>query len=114
MIVGFPPTSMLGLIGKYVEMEFEVEGAYPEQVMVTWYKDGSPLNINNTRYHFSPDYLTLTISLISYTDEGQYTITVHNDAGSNSIGTMLKVEGERNHCMQRIISIPDFRSTGYQ
>ena len=80
------------MLNEGVAVVFQVTEGYPDYT-VTWSKDGSLLKTNNSRYTFSPDQLILTIYPLSYDDEGQYNVTVVNEAGSDSAVVSLSVEG---------------------
>ena len=66
---------------------------------ITWIHqtvDGSFSDITNSssqRFTFSPDRLSLTISELMKSDEGIYTLTAANQAGSNSSFIVLNIEG---------------------
>ena len=50
------------------------------------------LSNSSEHYHLSPDLLTLTISNVSFTDEGKYQVMVSTTAGADSTEITVNVE----------------------
>ena len=67
------------------------------QWMYTTEKDSEILNTSfpaNSRYNFSDDLLSLTITNLQEVDEGNYTLMATNDAGNNSATYNIAVYGK--------------------
>ena len=70
---------------------------------IRWLFNNTPINNRSIslydQYSFSSDLLTLTISNIQHSDEGNYTMVATNRAGTDSDTVFLEVEGKKVHIM---------------
>ncbi|XP_076666422.1 obscurin isoform X4 [Andrena cerasifolii] len=90
------PDEVIVMIRRAGQLTARVTGVpYPE---IKWYKDWKPLTTSSRiRIEFSePDTSTITISDVIVKDEGLYSISARNVAGSISCSVMLHVE-ENEH-----------------
>ena len=93
--------SALGVVYRKISFEFVILRASPQvsPANIKWtFNDtnGSSRDITNTtdgRLKFSDNMQQLTISNISMSDEGRYTLTATNPAGEGSGVVSLNVEG---------------------
>ena len=90
----------LGVVNNSVLLQFAISEDFPKVQIsnIFWTFNGSILNnLTNTltdlRYNFSGNLLNLTISLLQHRDEGVYTLTASNEAGTNSSSINLQIEG---------------------
>ena len=61
---------------------------------IVWTFNGTKLNFNNSsRLTFSADRRSLTISRLNLSDEGLFTMTASNPAGSDTASIFVDVEG---------------------
>ena len=61
---------------------------------IVWTFNGTKLNFNNSsRLTFSADRRSLTISRLNLSDEGFFTMTASNPAGSDTASIFVDVEG---------------------
>ena len=79
--------------------------------MYTTEKGSEILNTSfpaNSRYNFSDDLLSLTITNLQETDEGNYTLMATNDAGNSSATYNLAAYSKNIICMQLHYVMDDF------
>lgn len=104
-----PPTALpnvagaatTAIAGRSVTITFFISEDYPPVLAsaITWQFTNSSGTTSistavDSRYTFSVDQLSLTISNISLTDEGSYKLLASNHAGNNSASAMLTVYSE--------------------
>ena len=83
-------------------LNFTVVDDFPQVQLqnIVWRFNNTVLNNltmpSDSRYRFSNDLLVLTISDLQHRDEGVYTITVTNEAGTNSSSIDIEIEGKAN------------------
>ena len=78
-----------------VTLSFEVMDAIPPVQLssMNWIGEGfRNLSLDNPRFYFSDDFTSLTIFPVDLSDEGTYTLTVTNVAGTDSASIELDVE----------------------
>ena len=61
---------------------------------IEWVFNGTALSDSVSRYSFSSDRLSLTVSALTHSDEGLYTLTATNEAGLGSASLILNIEGK--------------------
>ena len=89
----------LGVVNNSVSLSFIVVNDSPEVELqnIQWSFNGTVLNNVTTpsdpRYSFSNDLMNLTIRSLQHMDEGLYTLTATNEAGTNSSSVNLQIEG---------------------
>ena len=83
-----------------VVLRFTISEDFPRVQIsnIIWTFNGSVLNnltntLSDLRYNFSDNLLNLQISLLQHRDEGVYTLTASNEAGTNSSSINLQIEG---------------------
>jgi len=94
--------STTAIAGRSITITFSISGDYPpvSPSDITWQfnsSSGTTTSIStavDSRYTFSDNWLSLTISNVSLTDEGSYRLSASNYAGNNSTTVMLTVYGE--------------------
>jgi len=94
--------STTAIAGRSITITFSISGDYPpvSPSDITWQfnsSSGTTTSIStaaDSRYTFSDNRLSLTISNVSLTDEGSYRLSASNHAGNNSTTVMLTVYGE--------------------
>ena len=94
--------SVISVLNFSQTLSFTIKNASPPVVYdgIRWdFKNSSGIfktitSDSNPRYHFSPDLLTLTITDIAISDEGEYKLTVHNAAGIDEETIAVDVEGK--------------------
>ena len=92
------PSSLLGVVTS-VMLNFTIVDDFPKVQLqnIIWRFNNTVLNNltmpSDSRYSFSMDLLTLTISNLQHKDEGVYTVTATNEAGTNSTSINVEVEG---------------------
>ena len=99
MFQGVDP--ILGIVGNSITLQFLIHDASPDvrPPNIKWqfrFDDGSrgTVQINDSsHYQFSTNRRSLTINNLAHEDEGQYMITVSNEAGSDSLSVNLHIEG---------------------
>ena len=85
------------IAGRGVNLTFSITGDYPpvSPSNITWeFNDATINEESDTRYTFSANQLSLTISNVSLMDRGSYKLTANNRAGVNSASVILSVNGE--------------------
>ena len=85
-------------LSSIVTLSFEVTDAIPPVQLssMNWFFRNSSLN--NPRFYFSDDFTSLTIFPLNLSDEGIYTLTVSNVAGTASANIELDVECKSLAC----------------
>ena len=84
------------MVDNSVTLSFRILNAFPAVLPsnVEWFFYGTALSDSVSRYSFSSDRLSLTVSALTHDDEGLYTLTAANEAGSGSASLFLKIEGK--------------------
>ena len=98
-------TSVLGIVHLTATMSFAVDNASPdvtaENTVWQFLKTGGGSTTTtitedaDNRYMFTENRRSLTITNLTHNDEGQYTISVKNPAGSYMFSISLQIEGEK-------------------
>lgn len=85
----------LGVVNNSVTLIFRILNASPVVLPsnIEWEFNDVVLNDTNSQYSFSPDRLSLTISNLTHSNEGLYTLTATNEAGVGSANIFLNIEG---------------------
>ena len=89
----------LGIVHQQVTITIAVDNASPDVLPAHtgWQfkgvNAGTVTVLENSKHMFSADRRSLTITDLSHDDEGQYTVTVRNPAGSDMITVNLAIEG---------------------
>ena len=89
----------LGVVDNSVSLTFTVVNDSPKVELrnILWKFNGAILNNLTTpsdpRYSFSDDLMNLEIRGLQHMDEGVYTLTATNEAGTNSSSINLQIEG---------------------
>ena len=99
--IRFPSGSpVLGIVYNDIILTFVIDNASPSvkpsNVIWKFRSDSSQLTITlstGSRYSFSDDRLSLTITDLTHDDQGQYTITATNEAGTDQYFITLDIEG---------------------
>ena len=86
----------LGVVNNSVTLMFRILDASPVVLPsnIEWDFNGVALNDLVSQYSFSADRLSLTISNLTHSDEGLYTLTATNEAGIDSASLFLNIEGK--------------------
>ena len=93
---------ILGIVHHSINLSFTIDSASPDVLPVNtvWKLRTVDANMTTletgTRYAFSSDRRSLVITNLTHEDEGQYTITAANAAGSGSFAVNLDIEGKNN------------------
>lgn len=91
---------LVGVVNRSVNISFLISEAFPLVMVdnIQWHfnyttilNNGTMLSIDNRV--FTPDLLTLTLSNIQHSDQGVYSLTATNEAGTNTAEVFLEVEG---------------------
>ena len=99
--IRFPSGSpVLGIVYNEIILTFVIDNAFPSvkpsNVIWKFRSDSSQLTMTlstGSRYSFSNDRLSLTITDLTHDDQGQYTITATNEAGTDQYFITLDIEG---------------------
>ena len=97
LVVG--ASSVLGVVNLSVTLNFTIVESFPLVRLqnIVWKFNNTALNNlttpSDSRYSFSNDLLSLTISNLQHIDEGVYTFTATNEAGTNSSSINVEIEG---------------------
>ena len=89
----------LGVVNNSISLNFTIVDDFPvvQLQSIMWRFNGTILNNlsipSDPRYSFSEDLLALTISGLEHSDQGTYTLTATNEAGTNSSSINLQIEG---------------------
>ena len=86
----------IGLLNEPVTLQFSIMGDSPLVLVesIRWtFKDIELVEDIGGRIMFSENRLSLTITNLNLSDEGVYTLTATNPAGSSSESIFLDVEG---------------------
>ncbi len=91
-------SSLIAVINQSVTISFVVLNASPPVNEIQWsfFNSSGQHSLNNAdpeQYIFSLDSLSLTISIVEFSNEGNYTITVSNPAGYSSATVNIDVQG---------------------
>ena len=91
--------STLGIVDSSITLVFAILDASPDVMPsnVNWQfsNNGVSTDINGSQhYQFSGSRRNLTINNLQHEDEGQYTITVSNEAGIDTLSVNLQIEGK--------------------
>ena len=100
-------SSVLGVVGSSVTLRFRVADASPDVLpeRTFWSFQDSPLSSNlSDRFVYSVDRRSLTINNLTHEDEGNYSVMVSNEAGTDSREINLHIEG-------KVINYFNFMST---
>lgn len=93
------PTTVVGVINRSLVLSFAVYNASPPVEDVVWIfvnSSGHHHSISSSgsdKYLFSADLLSVNITFIEISDEGNYSILVQNSAGSSSAAVMIDIQG---------------------
>lgn len=95
-------STLTGLVNKSIELKFVVIQAAPliEPSDVEWQfvpSSASQTQVTLTagpRHAFSSDRLTLTITNITFNDDGQYTVSTTNRNGIDTASIALTIDGK--------------------
>ena len=91
-------SSLIAVINQSVTISFVVLNASPPVNEIQWsfVSSNEQYSLNNVdpeQYVFSPDSLSLTISIVEFSNEGNYSVTVSNPAGYSSATVNIDVQG---------------------
>ena len=94
--------SVISVLNFSLILSFTIKNASPPVVYedIRWsFKNSGGIfktitSDSNPRYHFSSDLLTLTITDVRFSDEGEYKLTVRNAAGIDEETIAVDVEGK--------------------
>ena len=94
--------SVISVLHFSLILSFTIKNASPPVVYedIRWrFKNSSGIfetitSDSNPRFQFSTDLLTLTITDVGFSDEGEYKLTVHNAAGIDEETITVDVEGK--------------------
>ena len=101
-------TPVLGIVHRSITLSFVIDNAFPnvEPANAVWMfraEDSPIITVReqaDSRYKFSSDRRSLMITNLTHEDEGQYTITATNAAGSDSFAVNLDIEGKKCELLQ--------------
>ena len=89
----------LGVVNQSVTLTFSIVDASPQVILdnIQWMFNDTVIN-NFTEpllleHIFSPDLLSLTLTNVQHSDQGYYSLTATNEAGTNTTSVFLEVEG---------------------
>ena len=89
----------LGVVNQSVTLTFSIVDASPQVILdnIQWMFNDTVIN-NFTEpllleHIFSPDLLSLTLTNVQHSDQGYYSLTATNEAGTNTASIFLEVEG---------------------
>jgi hypothetical protein len=86
-------TSPLGVVDKSVTITFGIIDASPTvNASNIWWTFNGSIVANTSRHRLSVDLLSLTINDLTHSDQGYYTLTATNEAGTNSSSVYLEIE----------------------
>ena len=89
--------SPLGVVNQTVTLSFAIQDASPPVSLknIKWTFNNTVINEGSTpsRFNFSSDLLSLTVSDLKHSDQGSYTLFAVNEAGTNSSAVFLEIEG---------------------
>ena len=85
----------IGLITMSVHLQFSIEEATPPVALedIFWMFGDSELQEDGEHVMFSANRLSVTITNLSLSDGGVYSLTATNPAGSDSAHIMVEVQG---------------------
>ena len=106
-IVTRGPSPIVGVVGSNVTLQFNITGDIPpvNSSDIYWFINGSSLRVNE-RFMFSTDRLSLTITDLSFHDEGSYHLTASNPAGTSNNSIYVDIQGKNvllSYCVLNII-----------
>ena len=86
---------IIAVFRKDVHLQFLIENANPPVLPkdIQWMFAGSELQEDGKHVVFSADRLSVTITNLSLSDEGVYSLMATNPAGSDSATIMVDVQG---------------------
>lgn len=87
-------TESIGVFSRNVTLVFDIIAANPPVTLsnVIWEFNGLPLEAQSESVKFSPDKLSVTLSNLTFSNEGDYKVTVSNPAGSSSDSIHLDIQ----------------------
>ena len=87
--------NIVGLIKNDITLYFSIEEASPQVLLedIQWTYDGADLQEDGEHVFFSVDRLAVTITNLSLSDEGVYSLVATNPAGSDSATIAVDVQG---------------------
>ena len=82
------------MVNQSVTLTFSIVDASPQVILdnIQWMFNDAVIN-NFTEHIFSPDLLSLTLTNVQHSDQGYYSLTATNEAGTNTTSVFLEVEG---------------------
>ena len=86
-----------GVVSENVTIQFVLTNAGVPPIIsndTQWFFNGSESLEEDSGIIFSDDRLSLTLTNLSFTNEGNYTIVITNPAGTDSATLFLDVEGK--------------------
>lgn len=96
-IVVVMSVSPLGVVNQTVTLSFAIQNASPPVSLkhIKWTFNNTVINEGSipSRFNFSSDLLSLTVSDLKHSDQGSYTLTAVNEAGTNSSAVFLEIQG---------------------
>ena len=87
--------NIVGLIKNDITLHFSIKDASPPVLLedIQWSYDGAELREDEEHVLFSVDRLAVTITNLSLSDEGVYSLMATNPAGSDSATITMDVQG---------------------
>ena len=93
--------AIVGIEGSEVTLNFTVTKAIPavnvEDILWFFRREGGEIeditSFSHPQFNFSSDRLFLTITQLSYSNEGTYTLTASNKVGNASASVVLDIQG---------------------
>ena len=78
-----------------IRLQFVIEDANPPVLPedIQWTFAGADLREDGEHVVFSADRLSVTITNLSLSDEGDYSLTARNPAGSDSASIIVDIQG---------------------
>ena len=82
------------MVNQSVTLTFSIVDASPQVILdnIQWMFNDAVIN-NFTEHIFFPDLLSLTLTNVQHSDQGYYSLTATNEAGTNTTSVFLEVEG---------------------
>ena len=93
--------NVVALIRNNVTLQFSIENASPPVSLedIQWMFAGAELQEDGEHVVFSASRLSVTITNLSLSDEGAYSLMASNPAGSDSATIMVDVQGMIHYYM---------------